>query len=61
MLPNVDHVVYEDPAEALNINEDKWNSIVQQNYKNFHEEKEKARRDKLERNRVIQEEQRKQI
>jgi hypothetical protein len=32
-------IVYEDPADALNISDDKWNQIVQQNLKNFHEEK----------------------
>ena len=35
-------LVYEDPAAALNVSEDQWNNIVQNNLKKYHEENAKA-------------------
>ena len=54
-------LVYEDPALALNLSDDKWNSIVQQNLKNFHEEKRKVKEDSRKHNLQVYEEQKKQM
>ena len=32
-------VLYEDPSAALNLSEDKWNAIVQENRKKFEDDK----------------------
>ena len=55
------YVVYEDPAAALNVSDDKWNAIVQENLRKFKDDREKARMDKIQKSKVIQEEQKKQI
>ena len=36
---NGSKLVYEDPALALNLNDDQWNEIVQKNYAAFENEK----------------------
>lgn len=54
-------IVYEDPADALNMSEDKWNNIVQKNLIEFEAEKEKKKQEKLQRAKTIQELQRKQM
>ena len=36
-------IVCEDPASALNINDDQWNEIVQKNLKKFEDEKVQAK------------------
>lgn len=54
-------VVYEDPAAALNVSEEKWNEMVQNNLKKHKESEEKAKRDKYLRYKLVQEEQRKQV
>lgn len=48
-------LVYEDPAAALNLDEGKWNEIVQNNLKNFENEKKVAKESKLAKNRAVQE------
>ena len=53
--------VYEDPADALNMSEDKWNNIVQKNLVEFEAEKEKKKQEKLQKAKTIQELQRKQM
>lgn len=39
-------IVFEDPADALNMSEDKWNGIVKKNLVEFEAEKEKKKNDK---------------
>ena len=51
----VDGVVkYEDPALKLCIDDDQWNSIVQQNKKQFEEDKIKAKELKLKKAQTVQ-------
>ena len=50
---NGHRVVCEDPAAQLNIDDAQWNNIVQANLKKFTEDKEKAVRDKLAKNKAI--------
>ena len=52
---------FEDPAAALNISDDRWNSMVQENLKKFEEDKVRAIQAKKAKNKAIQEEQLKQI
>lgn len=47
------YVLYEDPAEKLNLSDEKWNEIVQENLRAFKAEKEKAKADKFEKNRRV--------
>ena len=54
-------MVYEDPAAQLNVSEEKWNAIVQENLRKFKEDRDKVRLDKIVRAKAIQEEQKKQI
>ena len=54
-------VYYEDPAQALNVSDEKWNLIVQENLKKHKENEEKVKKDKFMRNKIIQDEQRKQV
>lgn len=53
------YLVYEDPAASLNVSEDKWNAIVQENLRKFKEDRDKVRIDKITRAKAIQEEQKK--
>lgn len=53
--------MYEDPADALNMSEDKWNGIVKKNLVDFEAEKIKKKTEKLEKAKTIQELQRKQM
>lgn len=39
-------IVFEDPADALNMSEDKWNGIVKKNLEEFEAEKIKKKNDK---------------
>ena len=55
------YLVYEDPAAQLNVSEEKWNAIVQENLRKFKEDRDKVRIDKIARAKAIQEEQKKQI
>ena len=50
---------FEDPAAALNINDEKWNDMVKENLRKFEEDKIKAVQAKRDKNKAIQEEQRK--
>lgn len=54
-------LVYEDPALALNLSDDKWNDIVQQNLKNFNEEKRVAKENARINNLKVYEEQKRQM
>lgn len=54
-------IVYEDPAAALNVTERRWNQIVQENLVKFEAENAKKVTDKLDKNKRIWEEQKKQI
>lgn len=54
-------VFYEDPAAALNVTERRWNEIVIENKRKFHEENQKKIEDKLIKNKKVWEEQKKQI
>ena len=54
-------VVYEDPAAALNVSENQWNQMVQDNLKKHKENEEKVKREKYMRYKAIQEEQRRQV
>lgn len=58
---NGGRVFYEDPAAALNVSEEKWNLIVQENLRKHKETEEKTKKDKFLRNKIIQEEQRRQV
>ena len=49
--------MYEDPSAALNLSEDKWNEIVQENFKKYEAGQREAKAKAFERNRKIQEEQ----
>ena len=53
--------MYEDPALALNLSDDKWNDIVQQNLKNFNEEKRVAKENARINNLKVYEEQKRQM
>jgi hypothetical protein len=46
-------LVYEDPAAQLNVSEEKWNAIVQENLRKFKEDRDKARMDKITRAKAI--------
>ena len=48
-------------GQKLNISDDQWNSIVQENLKKFEQEKIDAKNRKFERNKIIQEEQMRQV
>ena len=50
------YLVYEDPAASLNVSEEKWNAIVQENLRKFKEDRDKVRLDKIARAKAIQEE-----
>jgi len=50
------YLVYEDPAASLNVSEEKWNAIVQENLRKFKEDRDKVRIDKITRAKAIQEE-----
>ena len=45
----------------MNVSEEKWNAIVQENLRKFKEDRDKVRLDKIVRAKAIQEEQKKQI
>jgi hypothetical protein len=51
-------IVYEDPCAALNISEERWHEMVQENLKKHNESEKKAKQDKFEKNKAIQMEQR---
>lgn len=46
-------IVFEDPAEALNMSEDKWNSVVLKNLVDFEAEKQKKKDDKYNKAKTI--------
>ena len=46
-------VLFEDPSAALNLSEDRWNAIVQENRIKFENDKVVAKAKKLERNKAI--------
>jgi hypothetical protein len=52
---------FEDPASALNMSDSRWNEIVQKDLADFKNENQRKVADKLARNKVIMEEQMKQI
>lgn len=54
-------LIYEDPGLALNLSDEKWNNIVQQNLKNFNEEKRVAKENARKNNLKVYEEQKKQM
>jgi len=58
---NSKSVLFEDPSAALNLTEEKWNAIVQENRRKFEAEKVTAKAAKLERNKLIQQEQLRQM
>lgn len=45
--------MYEDPAANLNVSEEKWNQIVQENLRKFKEERDAARLDKIKRSKAV--------
>ena len=47
------YLVYEDPAASLNVSEEKWNAIVQENLRKFKEDRDKVRLDKITRAKAI--------
>lgn len=47
---NGSKLVYEDPALALNLNDDQWNDIVQKNFAAFENEKKVAIENKKKKN-----------
>jgi len=47
------YLVYEDPAASLNVSEEKWNAIVQENLRKFKDDREKVRIDKIVRAKAI--------
>ena len=47
------YLVYEDPAATLNVSEEKWNAIVQENLRKFKEDRDKVRLDKIHRAKAI--------
>lgn len=47
---NGSKLVYEDPALALNLNDDQWNDIVQKNFAAFEDEKKVAIENKKKKN-----------
>ena len=49
-------VHHEDPAAAMNPSDEQWNAIVQQNLKNFEQEKQRVMQEKIEKSKRIQEE-----
>lgn len=53
--------MYEDPAAALNVSEEAWNKIVQENLVKHKESEAKAKKDKFLKNKIIQDEQRRQV
>lgn len=54
-------VVHTDLAAELNPTEEQWNAIVQQNLKNFEEEKKRVKAERYQRTKKIQEEQKVQM
>ena len=54
-------VHHEDPAAAMNPSDEQWNAIVQQNLKNFEQEKQRVMQEKIEKSKRIQEEQKLQM
>lgn len=46
-------VHHEDPAAAMNPSDEQWNAIVQQNLKNFEEEKQRVMQEKIEKSKRI--------
>lgn len=60
-IPGDRVIKYEDPASALNLSDKKWNEIVQQGAKDYHSENKKKLIERLEKSRVIMQEQKKQI
>ena len=50
-------LVFEDPSAVLNITDDKWNEIVQDNLKKFEEDKFNAKQAKFAKNKAVQEQQ----
>lgn len=58
---NGSKMVYEDPALALNLNDDQWNDIVQKNYAAFEKEKVTAIEMKKQKNMVVYKQQQEQI
>ena len=47
------YLVYEDPAAQLNVSEEKWNAIVQENLRKFKEDRDKVRLDRIVRAKAI--------
>ena len=58
---NGSSLVYEDPALALNLNDDQWNDIVQKNYAAFEKEKVVAIENKKKKNMLVYDHQQEQI
>ena len=53
--------MYEDPAAALNVSEEAWHKIVHDNLVKHKASEAKAKQDKFMKNKVIQDEQRRQV
>lgn len=47
-------LIFEDPSAALNLTDDRWNEIVQNNLKKFEEEKVNQKQAKFEKNKIVQ-------
>jgi len=58
---NGGRIVYEDPAAALNVSEEAWHKIVQDNLKRHKETEITVKREKFIKNKAIQDEQRRQV
>jgi len=50
-------LIFEDPSAVLNITDDKWNEIVQDNLKKFEADKVNAKQAKFAKNKAVQEQQ----
>ena len=50
-------LIFEDPSAVLNLTDDRWNEIVQDNLKKFEEEKVSAKNNKFAKNKAVQEQQ----
>ena len=50
-------LIFEDPSAVLNLTDDRWNEIVQDNLKKFEEDKVNAKNAKFAKNKAVQEQQ----
>ena len=50
-------LIFEDPSAVLNLTDDRWNEIVQDNLKKFEEDKANAKNAKYAKNKAVQEQQ----